>query len=237
MADKIDSLVGCFAMGLEPTGSQDPYALRRQALGICHIALAHQFDLSLSALFEQAYQGFGQYEPQVSLDGVAGRLVEFFRARLRNIFMDQGYSFDLVDAALGGDSDRIVAASRRLHALSAQRQTPEFEALLTAFTRATNLARHATTDGIDPALLIEDAEVGLYQAWSRIRSDVVRLERRDQFEQALLAAAALQEPIARFFDEVMVMVDDSAVRANRLALLQDIATTLRRFGDLDKIVR
>ena len=170
------------------------------------------------------------------MEEVAGRLEEFFRARLRNIFMDQGYAYDLVEASLGSDSDRIVTVNRRLHALRAQRQTPEFEALLTAFTRASNLARHATTDAIDPALLTEDGEVGLYQAWSRIKKEIMRLEQQDQIEQALFAAASLLEPIGHFFDEVLVMAPEDAIRANRLALLKDIASTLRKFGDLDKIV-
>jgi len=235
-ADKIDNLVGCFAMGLEPTGSQDPYALRRQAMGICHIFLAHQCDLSLRSLIEQAYGGFSQYQLQASMEEVAGRLEEFFRARLRNIFMEQGYAYDLVEAALGGDSDRIVAVSRRLRALGEQRHTPEFEALLTAFTRASNLARHATTDTIDPALFTEDGEVSLYQAWSQIKKEILGLERQDQFEQALFAAAALLEPISRFFEEVLVMAPEDDIRANRLALLKDIASSLRRFGDLEKIV-
>jgi len=237
LADKIDSLVGCFAMGLEPSGSQDPYALRRQALGICHIILAHRCDLSLRALIEQAYGGFSQYQLQASLEEVDRRLEEFFRARLRNIFMDQGYGYDLVDAALGSDSDRIFNAGRRLQALSARRHTPEFESLLTAFTRAANLARHAATDAIDPALFTEDGEVSLYEAWSRIKQEILRLEQQGQIEQALLAAASLLEPIGRFFDEVLVMAPDEAIKGNRLALLKDIASTLRRFGDLDKIVR
>ena len=79
--------------------------------------------------------------------------------------------------------------------------------------------------------------MSLYQAWSRIKKEILRLERQDQIEQALLAAASLLEPLGRFFDEVLVMADDAAIRANRLALLKDIASTLRRFGDLDKIVR
>ncbi len=237
IADKIDSLVGCFALKLEPTSSQDPYALRRQALGICHIVMAHRFNFSMQRLIEQAYQGFGQYRLQASLDDVAGHLEEFFRARLRNLFMDQGYSYDLVEAALGSSSDRIIAADKRLQALKAQRHTPEFEALMTAYTRAANLARHATISRIDQALFVEDGERSLYQTWSRIKKEITRLAQRDQIERALLVAAALLEPMGRFFEEVLVMVDDTAVRANRLALLKDISSTLRLFGDLDKIVR
>lgn len=241
IADKIDNLVGCFAMKLEPTGSQDPYALRRQALGICHIVLAYRFDFSMRALIAEVYQGFSRAVPapqlQSSLEDVTRHLEEFFRARLRNLFLDQGYSYDLLEAALGSSSDRIIAFSKRLQALRAQRQTPEFEALLTAFTRAANLARHATTSEIDLALFTEDGELSLYQAWSGIKKEIVRLAQRDQIEQALRIAASLLEPMGRFFNEVLVMVDDTSVRANRLALLKDIASTLRLFGDLDKIVR
>jgi glycyl-tRNA synthetase beta chain len=256
LADKIDNLVGCFAMGLEPSGSQDPYALRRQALGVCHTVLRHGFDLSLDALIDQAYQGCSRCRLQVACEETRQRLGEFFRARLRNLFLDQGYSWDLVEAALGGGSDRIAAVSTRLKALSALRATPEFEAFLTAFTRAANLARQAGAAGsdggrpsdgwagrggarrqVDPGLFVEDGERILYQAWARIKKEVLRLERRGEIEQALVAASKLLQPISGFFDQVLVMVDDAALRENRLALLDDIATTLRRFGDLDKIVR
>ena len=142
-----------------------------------------------------------------------------------------------MEAVLGSSCDRFIAVSKRLQALNAQRQTPEFEALLTAFTRAANLSRHASTDEIDSTLFVEDGELSLYQAWFRIKKEIIRLEQRDRIEQALLTAASLLEPMGRFFEEVLVMVDDTAVRANRLALLKDIAATLRRFGDLDKIIR
>ncbi|MDH7576932.1 MAG: glycine--tRNA ligase subunit beta [Bacillota bacterium] len=237
LADKIDNLVGCFGMGLEPTGSQDPYALRRQALGICHITLAYKFDFSLADLVAQAYAAYRKPDFKASLSAVQAGLSNFFRARLRNLFLDQGHSYDLVEAALGPAHDRFLAVRARLEALVEMRGTPAFEALLTAYTRAANLARHAGDRKVDPALFTEAEERGLYRAWEKIKKDVVRLARKYDFKQALQAGASLVEPIDHFFGGVMVMVDDQALRENRLALLQDIAVTLGGLGDLGKIVR
>jgi len=237
LADKIDNLVGCFGLGLEPTGSQDPYALRRQALGICHITLAHKFDFSLADLVAQAYQAYREAAFKASRAAVQASLGDFFRARLRNLFLDQGYSYDLVEAALGPTHDRLLAVRARLEALVDLRETPAFEALLTAYTRAANLARHAAHDNVNPGLFTEEEEQELYRAWEKIKKDVRRFVRKYDFKQALLAGALLVEPIDSFFSGVMVMVDDRALRENRLALLKDIAATLEELGDLGKIVR
>ncbi|MGB9792278.1 MAG: glycine--tRNA ligase subunit beta [Thermacetogeniaceae bacterium] len=237
MADKIDSLVGCFALGLEPTGSQDPYALRRQALGICHIVLSHKFDFSLGELIEQAYRNYERAELKLGLSEVKERLGEFFRARLRNLFLDQGYSYDLVEAALGPNHDRIILVHLRLEALAALQGTHEFEPLLTVYTRAANLAKNAGGSEVDPAFFREAEERSLYDAWMRIRREVLRCVNKKDFKNALVAGAALVEPIDRFFANVMVMVEDDVLRNNRLALLKDISVTLGLCGDLGKIVR
>jgi glycyl-tRNA synthetase beta chain len=237
IADKIDSLVGCFALGLEPTGSQDPYALRRQALGICHIALARGFDFSLKELVANAYEAFKGMELQRSLAEVQERLDDFFRTRMRNLFLDRNYSYDLVDAALGPSADRIQAVRGRLVALAAVRQKPEMESLLTAYTRAAHLTRQAGEQKVDTALFQDEGERELYNAWLTIKNDVVHLAEEGKYQEALLRGAELTGPIDRFFNEVMVMVDDTALRENRLALLKDITVTLGMLGDLDKIVR
>lgn len=237
LADKIDNLVGCFGLGLEPTGSQDPYALRRQALGICHIAFSQKFDFSLAALIEQAYRAYRDAEFKAPLAAVQEGLSDFFRARLRSLFLDQGYSYDLVDAALGPTHDRFLVVRARLEALAEMRGTPAFDALLTAYTRAANLARHAAGKEVNPALFAEEEERELYRAWQKIKKDVARLVRKMDFRQALQVGASLVEPIDRYFRGVMVMVEDDALRENRLALLQDIAATLGELGDLGKIVR
>ena len=238
VADKIDNLTGCFALGLEPSGSQDPYALRRQALGICHIILYQEFNFSLEELIATAYRGFSEMKLKLSLDEVKSKLMDFFKARLRFLFLDSGYAYDVVEAALGPSLDHILLAHQRLKALTAVRHKSEFESLLTAYTRASHLARQAEENGkIDPVLLMEDGEVELYNAWSSIKQEVVHLLQKGKYREALLHGAALAGPLDRFFDQVMVMVDDPGLRGNRLALLKDIAVTLGQLGDLEKIVR
>lgn len=236
LADKIDNLVGCFAVGLEPTGSQDPYALRRQALGICHITLVHNFDFSLGELIEQAYSSYNA-DLKIGLKGVKDRLDEFFRVRLKNFFLDQGFSYDAVEAALAAGRDRILVVKMRLEALEDVRKRPEFDALLTAYTRAANLARHAGDSDINPALFEVGAERELYNSWIRLKMQLEELLKKRDFRKALLAGAGLVDAIDRFFSEVMVMVEDEALRNNRLALLKDISSTMGRMGDLSKIVK
>jgi glycyl-tRNA synthetase beta chain len=237
IADKIDGLVGCFALGLEPSGSQDPYALRRQALGILHIALSQGFDFSLRELVARAYENYQGMELRYSLAEVEDRLEEFFRVRLRGLYLDRGYPYDLVDAALGPSSDRIQAVRGRLEALAAVRQEPEMDSLLTAYTRASRLARQGEGREVDPGLFREPEERELYDSWLRIKDDLLCLVAGGKYREALLTGARLTEHLDRFFDRVMVMVEDEALRKNRLGILKDIAATLRMLGDLDKIVR
>ena len=116
-------------------------------------------------------------------------------------------------------------------------QKPEFEFLLTAYTRASHLARQAEGEEVDPTLLGEKGELELYDAWTRIKKDVVRLLDKGKYREALLHGSKLAGPLDRFFNQVMVMVEDIPLRRNRLALLKDIAKTLGRMGDLEKIVR
>jgi glycyl-tRNA synthetase beta chain len=236
IADKIDNLVGCFGLGLEPTGSQDPYALRRQALGICHICLHWGFDFSLEALIARSWDAYGEgVRFKVAYESAKESLQEFFRVRLRHIFLEQGYDFDLVEAALGGSSDRICLVQKRLEALAALRGTPEFEALLTAYTRVANLSRNTSTTEIIPELLQEEEEKQLFTFWRELKGELEQLLQGEEFQQALVKSASLVGPVDRFFTNVMVMVEDEQLRQNRLALLKDMTITLEKFGDLSKI--
>lgn len=237
IADKVDNLVGCFAMGLEPSGSQDPFALRRQALGICNIALEHELLFSLTELIASSYDSFGAVKFKISLPDVQGRLGEFFRARLRNFFIDQGFSYDTVEAVLTADYDCIADVRGRLQAVESLRQRSEFVELLTAYTRASNLARQAAGLDIDPAIFSEDGEKVLYDSWVGLKKEIRTATHKRDFTAALRKGAEVVGPIDRFFTEVMVMVDDTAMRNNRLALLKDIAETLGSLADLSKIAK
>lgn len=237
IADKLDTLVGCFAVGIEPTGSQDPYALRRQALGTCHIIIDGGLVLSLKEMIEQAYRGYaGRVEFKLSLEQVTTALEEFFRQRLRVLFMDRGYPYDTVDAVLSAGFDDISGTWLRVRALEAFRSDPAFEALLTAFTRAHNLSRKAGHDHVDPALFETAAEEELYRSYQRIYSSAEPGIRCRDFPAVLSLIAGLQKPVDRFFKEVMVMVENERVRDNRLALLKNIAQFIGSVADLSKIV-
>ncbi len=227
VADRADTLVGCFGIGLVPTGSADPFALRRAALGIVRIALEGPIDVDLGALLGEAWARYGEGSALAARDAVVGQLDEFFRARLR-AFYGERLSGDLVEACLAawsGGSVRDLDA--RIGAVSRFRELPEYESLAVAFKRAFNIAKDAPAGEPDPALFADAAEKTLAEAFGALEPTVEAAVGRGAYEHALSAIARdLRQPIDRFFDEVFVMVEDDAVRDNRLRLLGSIARTL-----------
>lgn len=237
IADKTDNIVGCFAIGIQPSGSQDPYALRRQALGISHILLEGGFNLSLEDLVEAAYRGYeGKVQLKVGLTDIKEDVAEFFKQRLRGIFTDKGYSYDTIDAVLAAGYDNFSDALLRLQAVHTFRQNPAFGNLLTAFIRANNLSKNAGAHDIEPSLLEDASESELYESLLDIKQKVYNLESKKDYQAVLAAIASLQEPLDNFFNSVMVMVEDEKVRANRLALLAGLTALVKRVADLGKIV-
>ncbi len=237
IADKADTIVGCYGLGIMPTGSQDPYALRRQALGICNIILDGELLLSMKEIIVQAYKGFaGRVQMTLSLEQVVGELEEFFLQRLRGLFIDRGLSYDTVDAVLAVGIDDLSGTWLRGRALEKFRSDPAFEALLTAFTRAHNLAKKVTGDWVDPALFDSAAERELYQAFQSISASAIVSINNRAYGAALSLIAQLQKPVDIFFSDVMVMVNDEQIRNNRLGLLKRIATFIGTLADLSKIV-
>ncbi|MDA8235861.1 MAG: glycine--tRNA ligase subunit beta [Clostridia bacterium] len=236
IADKIDTIVGCFAVGIIPTGSQDPYALRRQALGISHIILDKGYGISLQDLVTQAYRGYeGNAQLKLTLAEVQNEIIEFFKARLKNIFTDKGLRYDEIDAVLAVGHDNFADAWLRAEALSFVRQQPYFEALLTAFNRATNLAKKAESDNANPANLVEEVEKELFNRFQAARQEVEALRSRKDYRGLLQTMAQLQQPIDNFFNGVMVMAEDPAIRNNRLGLLKQIDDLMYSVADLAKI--
>ena len=237
IADKIDNITGSFAIGIRPSGSQDPYALRRQALGISNILLSGQIDMSLTDLVAAAYRGYeGKVQLKVDLPEVAAEIVEFFGQRFKGILEERGYAYDTIDAVMAAGIDNINDVLLRAEALTGLRPNPAFNDLLNTFVRANNLAKNATNDQIDPALLTDESEKELYRRLTEVANESAGLVAAKDYRSLLAAVAALQEPIARFFDEVMVMVEDEKVKINRLALLRDLAALVKQVADLSKIV-
>ncbi|NOY91249.1 MAG: glycine--tRNA ligase subunit beta [Deltaproteobacteria bacterium] len=229
LADRADTLVGCFGIGQIPTGSADPFALRRAALGVIRVALEGPMDVDLERLLSRARAGY----PDAMLAADAGELMEFFRARLRVMLKGQ-HSADVVEAGLaawsGGSLRDLVA---RVAAVAEFRELPDFESLATAFKRAHNITADAERGDVDPALLEEAAERALFEVWQGVRPRLLEAARGGHYGDALaLVASELRAPIDAFFDGVYVMADDARVRANRLRLLASIADAVSSISHL-----
>lgn len=237
IADKMDTIVGCFAIGIQPTGSQDPYALRRQALGISNIILEAKTGFSLEKLIGTSYNCYeGKVQLKLTINEVKEEIAEFFKQRIKGILDDRGYSYDTVDAVLTTGYDDLCDVILRAGALADFRQEPDFANLLTAFIRANNLSKNAGTLQVDPSVLEDPSEVQLYQLLSAVREKAKTYLRQQDYRSLLSAIATLQAPLDRFFTSVMVMVDDQKLRDNRLALLANLAALVKQVADLSKVV-
>lgn len=237
VADKLDNIVATFSRGLVPTGSQDPYALRRQALGIVHILIEAKRSLSLRSLAEAALDLLG-IEEAARREKICAQLDEFFRLRLKNVLTDEeGVRYDIVDAVLAAGSDDIYAAFLKAKALAAQIGGSEMQALTQALVRVGNLAKKAEADaGVNEALLGDAAEKELYKAYVSAAAAVESLVDGLDYAGALEAMQDLTQPIDAFFSAVMVMDEDLKVRRNRLALLAAIVRMSRAVADFGKLV-
>ncbi|MGI6148541.1 MAG: glycine--tRNA ligase subunit beta [Limnochordia bacterium] len=232
LADKIDTLVGYFALGKIPTGSQDPFALRRQAQGVVQILLANQYDLSLRKLVDLAAEGYSE----VSLPAeYHAELVDFLLARLRVYLLDQGLSYDTVDAVLASKEDRVPRLAAKAAALEAFRGEPQFVDLHTAFERAANLAAKTESVVYNEECFVQ-ADREFFKALSHLKETVPQALEDGLYRAALTALAEFREPVDRFFDQVMIMDKDEKVRQNRLSMLLETATVFRTFADFQAIV-
>ncbi|MBO8136702.1 MAG: glycine--tRNA ligase subunit beta [Desulfotomaculum sp.] len=236
LADKFDSIVGCFAIGIQPTGSQDPYALRRQALGAVNIILDGELPISLNEMINLAYIGYQGKNLKLDLDTLTAEIQEFFKQRVKGIFSEKGFSYDIIDSVLEAGFDVIVDAWKRGQALSEFRKRPEFNDLMTAFNRVNNLAKKSEGGVISKELLKEEVEKDLYSAYVNFSTNMARYMENKDYVNACEETAKLLGPINNFFEQVMVMVDDEKIRNNRLALLYSLAQEMKTIADFSKIV-
>ncbi|MDU4959794.1 MAG: glycine--tRNA ligase subunit beta [Sporomusaceae bacterium] len=233
IADKVDNITASFSRGLIPSGSQDPYALRRQALGIVNILLESGLRISLSDLFHASMELFS-----VEADrrpALLGDILEFFRIRLKGVLADKGFRYDIVDAAMAAGIDDVCELLARTTALSSL-PAPELTQLVQAFTRAANLLKHAGDMTVRPELFVETAEQELFQSLVEAETVLARLLPRSGYREAWQSLAGLTAPIDNFFNSVMVMAKDEAVKANRLALLRRLVALTEPLADVGKIV-
>lgn len=237
IADKIDTIVGCFSIGIIPTGSQDPYALRRQAQGIVQIILEHKLPVALSDVFGIALSVHEDMRVlKRSGSEISKDLNEFFSLRVKKLLSEE-QRYDVVDAVISAGFDHVVSVVSRGQALmGAVNGAEDFKTIVESFNRVSNLAAKAGKIAVNPGLFTEEEESKLHEAWLAIRQPYEIAMTDSDGERALSLLSGLKEPITGFFDSVMVMAEDEAVKANRLALLSGIDSDLKQFADFTKLV-
>ncbi len=231
LADKLDTLVGMFGIGQIPTGDKDPFGLRRAALGVLRIVIERHLPVSLIGLIATTYSTF----PAGLLDGETPTLVHgFLLDRLRNVLKDQAYEAAEIEAVLACQADHVDDILARLVAIRAFRQLPEAPALAAANKRVANLLKKAETglSVVEQKWLTEEAEQQLYAVLLTLHPIVSAHVSAKEYTAALSALAGVRQPVDAFFDGVMVMVDDLAVRANRLALLARLRELMNQVADI-----
>jgi len=241
IADKMDSICGCFSVGLIPTGASDPYALRRQGIGIIQIMNAKGLSFPLRELICCSLEQFVK-------DGAAGsdELIEkvytFLQNRISHLLAEEGFSKDVIAAVVSVAGDDIPNVRNRVSALESLKARPDFEPLAVGFKRVVNIIRKsgpkeegAVLEAVDMELFEHESEAALFEEFKAVNQKVSEAMEKKSFNRALVEIASLRNAVDRFFDGVMVMAEDSGIRRNRLALLGHIAALFGKVADFSKL--
>ena len=237
IADKLDSICGCFSVGLIPTGAADPYALRRQGIGAIQIMLDKQFTFSLTQLIEKALTLY-EINDAEKIAATTQEIYRFLKRRITNLLAEEGFSKDVIAAVADISIDSIPHVWARVRTLEKLKAQPDFEPIAVAFKRVVNIIKKADqgTDAVvNGGLFEDDSEKLLFNAYQNVSQKVTASLAIGDFESALRDIASLRAPVDAFFEGVMVMADDQALRRNRLALLGTIAALFDHFADFSKI--
>ena len=234
LADKLETLVGIWGIGLAPTGDKDPFALRRHALGILRMLVEQRLPLSISHLLALAAK---QFAGNANFNDPITEVQAFVYDRLRGLLRERGFAQDAVEAVVAPAPDRLDDIVERLDAVKAFAALPEAESLAAANKRITNILKknEAAVGEVQAALLAEAAEQRLYGAMTDTRKAVDQAFASGDFAGTLKALAALRDDVDAFFNDVMVMAEDAALRANRLALLGSLHAMMNRVADISKL--
>jgi glycyl-tRNA synthetase beta chain len=241
IADKIDSICGCFSAGLTPTGASDPYALRRQGIGIIQIMNDKGFTFSLGKLIKKSLSQF-EIKDSDELKALTQKVYSFLKNRIIQLLADQGYAKDTIAAVVDVSIDHVPNLWSRLEAIESLKATPDFEPLAVGFKRVVNILRKSGRPGgserpaeVKENLFEHESESALFAAYQKAEKNVSDAMEKGLFEKALKDIATLREPVDAFFDGVMVLAEDQNVRRNRMALLEHIATLFGKFADFSKL--
>lgn len=230
--DKIDNIVATFSRGLIPTGSQDPYALRRQTIGILNILLNSEWNISLRPIIVESMNLLNV--PTDKQNELLGQVEEFITLRLKNIFLDREVPHHVIDLLLSNNELSVADAEGLVKALLANRIDENVE-LVQAFTRMYNLVKDVTYTGVDESLLKEDAERALYEAATKASEASIDAWDKNDYDAVVAVPATLVPAINKFFEDVMVMDKDEAIKANRLQLVRLAYSVMAIIGDISAL--
>ena len=230
--DKIDNIVATFSRGLIPTGSQDPYALRRQTIGILNILLNSEWNISLRPVIVESMNLLNV--PADKQDELLGQVEEFITLRLKNIFLDREVPHHVIDLLLSNNELSVADAEGLVKALLANRIDENVE-LVQAFTRMYNLVKDVTYTGVDESLLKEDAERALYEMATKASEASIDAWDKNDYDAVVAVPATLVPAINKFFEDVMVMDKDEAIKANRLQLVRLAYSVMAIIGDISAL--
>ena len=235
ISDKLDTLVGIFAIGQKPTGEKDPYALRRAALGILRTIIERQLDLDLKQLISVSAK---LLKDKVDASKVEQDVFDYILERLHAYYLDRGITADVFDAVSALSPSRPLDFDKRIKAVAAFRELADAESLAAANKRVGNILKKSVSANaavVDESLLSEDAEKKLYQTLNALSQAVEPMFDSGDYEAALSQLSSLREPVDEFFDSVMVMADDEAIKNNRIALLNTMNQLFLRAADLSRL--
>jgi glycyl-tRNA synthetase beta chain len=234
LADKMDSIAGFFGVNLLPTGTADPYALRRQSLGIINIILAKKYPLPLDVLIDRSLHILGGRLKRPAAE-VKTDILAFFRSRFENLLLAQGRAYDVVDAVLATPITDLVQAMAKIEPLETVKGDADFEPLAIAFKRVGNISKDFPGGTIDPRLFEDEAENNLYLSYLEVREKAAALIKTGDYRSALRSMALLRKPVDAFFNAVMVMAENEGVKRNRLAILKSITDLFHAIADFSKL--
>lgn len=236
VAEKLDTIVGCLGVGLKPSGSQDPYGLRRQATGILRIANERGWEIKVDQLFNIAVELYESLNLEhVNLELVQQELHDFVQQRVAFVLKERGIEQDIIQAITGEEIGVMSATIQKASILSSKRNDESFKPIQEALVRVLNLASKTDETEVNATYFETDSERALYEAYEKIEQSYQSWIEKDNYQEAFAQLEKLAEPIHQFFDNNMVMAEDERLKTNRLALLNRIAILLNSFANLNAI--
>jgi glycyl-tRNA synthetase beta chain len=235
IADKADTVVGCFGIGLIPTGAGDPFALRRQALGIIRILVGKGYSLSLGEIIGKSLEMLEE-KLTISSDETRNAVTDFLRSRFQNLLISEGYPFDVVEAAMSAHFDDPLECQGRIEAITRLKTEEELLALATSFKRVTHIAKGTSPAEVNASLLQDPSEKALFERYLQVKGEVEKSIGEKAYERALMEMMKLKGPIDDLFDSVLIMDEIREKRENRLALLGNITALFFRIADFSKLM-